>query len=181
MIPGRVRARAGRCPPLVEDNAVTSGDTRPDTSADTRAAVSGYGARPGSSEDAELRVRTAVSARLDALAEGRYGLVAGERFAAAADGVAVAGMDLDRAGADTDTELEDPVRLWRAGPLALGALGLAALLVGDPAAGHVELLLLDAEQEPEFLQPRHLFGHAFESSGLGRCGILSGPTTGGPP
>ncbi len=73
-------------------------------------------------------------------------------------------MNLDRLRPDADTKLHHPVRLRRPGPLPLDPLGLAPLLVRDPATGRVELLLLDAEQEAQLVQPRRFFGHMFEYS-----------------
>lgn len=127
------------------------------------------------SQESEVCVRTAVVTRLDAAGQRREGLVPGDRPPPVADGIAVAGVDLDRRRPDADPELQDPVRLGRAGLLALAALGLAPLLVSDPAQGHAELLLLEAPEEVEHFQPRGLFGHVFESSGLGAQPVLRCP------
>ena len=125
--------------------------------------------RPGwlkkhpSVQDPQLRIRATEAARLHAGHERTPNGVRVSRFRPLPRHLAAADVHRIRHGVAVQPVLDQPVRRRRPRGLTPLSLGLPALLGGNPAAGAVEVLLLDAFEEAEQGEARGLVVHTFDS------------------
>ena len=82
-------------------------------------------------------------------------------------------MDVHGRAVPVEPELEHPLRRRRPGLVADFPLRLPSFLVGDPPAGALEILFLDAFEEAQEVEAGWLVVHAFDSMMAGVDNNLS--------